>query len=110
MRWRCPTPATLCRPVPKRCSAPKHECVDILTQDRINDALSLEDRAFGFGFTWGIVVGEAKELEQGFCGLGEGRSDVSVRLVVPLEGWAQPAVEDEKGIDVKMQKAGEAIV
>lgn len=56
------------------------------------------------------MVREAKELEQGFCGLGEGRRDVGVRLVVPLEGWAQPAVEDKKGIDIKMQKAGEAVV
>lgn len=56
------------------------------------------------------MVGEAKELKQGFCGFGEGRRDVGVRLVVALEGWAQPAVEDEKGINIKMQKAGKAVV
>lgn len=111
MRRRRPaTPAALRRPIPERRPAPEHERVDVLAQDSVDDALLLKDRTFGFGLAGSVVVREAKQFEQGFGRLGEGRRDVRVRLVVPLEGGARPAVEDEERGDVQMQEAGEAVV
>lgn len=56
------------------------------------------------------MVGEAEEFEEGFGGLGECWGEVGVRFVVPFEGGAGLAVEDEERGYVEVEETGEAVV
>jgi hypothetical protein len=100
----------LWRPVSNSDAASKHQRVDILTQDRIHDALALQKRAFCFGLSRRKMYGISKLLQQLLSQEFGNRCNVRAGALIALERRFIGPVKYEDGVDGEGDEAEEAVI